>query len=580
MVRLPAARYGTRAEPPGEMMEQITTLSALERLHNSLAIYLPRQITDSGSPDLGAYVDPEWELPSPTHTATSALLGSCALLSFAAMTNIDRPIDYSPVSMLERAVLAADYLLAVQLDNGRIDNRRSNYNAGSAAAFICQQLCGVIELCGPAADTHDLWGTLLERIERFVRKAVPGILSGGFHTPNHRWVIAMALAQAAEIFPDMEEAIKPGLESYLAELPDVDMEGAWMERSVGIYDAACDRAMLILNEKRGYKAGLDAARANLDFNLYLLHADHTAETGLSYRQDAGSSTVPVSLCPCYLQCAALDPNPIFTAAAGMLWSHEEEFKLPHLFWTAYTLLKYGDPGETTAGLPDNYSRFFPNNGLWRVRRDLMSLSVFGNTGRLIRLRFGEAELLSLSIAQSYFGVGDFKADSFLVEENEAILLSENRRNPHRPGFDMPLGVPVPPADWEGARGRREIVQMPLPKSELRIKDTGDGLDLVYRTTVGWDGVVAQVAFDFPPGGTWETADTRVRPMAGQSIFLKQGTGRMRYGCDVIEIGPGSYAGAFDYSRGTESQGNQRIVFTFSTPVDHRFSIRAYRGLPA
>ena len=56
---------------------------------------------------------------------------------------------------------------------------------------------------------------LLDKIEQFIRRAVPGMMDGGFHTPNHRWVIAAALSQAARLFPDLD--VRRAVDVYLAE---------------------------------------------------------------------------------------------------------------------------------------------------------------------------------------------------------------------------------------------------------------------------------------------------------------------------------------------------------------------------
>ncbi len=56
---------------------------------------------------------------------------------------------------------------------------------------------------------------LLGKIEQFIRRAVPGMMDGGFHTPNHRWVIAAALSQAARLFPDLD--VRRTVDAYLAE---------------------------------------------------------------------------------------------------------------------------------------------------------------------------------------------------------------------------------------------------------------------------------------------------------------------------------------------------------------------------
>ncbi|MBN2389639.1 MAG: hypothetical protein JXR84_02870, partial [Anaerolineae bacterium] len=94
-----------------------------------------------------------------------------------------------------------------------------------------------------------------------------------------------------------------------------------------------------------------------------------------------------------------------------------------------------------------------------------------------------------------------------------------------------------------------------------------------------DGVAAQVAFDFPPGGVWETDDTATRPQVGQVLFLKQSYGTMRYGHDVICIGPGAHAHGMWAMRDAElAPDHVRVLLTFLTPVDVTLHVRVSQGL--
>jgi hypothetical protein len=164
-----------------------------------------------------------------------------------------------------------------------------------------------------------------------------------------------------------------------------------------------------------------------------------------------------------------------------------------------------------------------------------------------------------------------------------VLWSEGRRRPRRPGYEMPLGRPVPPERWEEMIPERELRRLPPLFSLLEAgeasDDRGQGFDLHYQTLDGLDRVTVQIALDFPPGGIWETADTRTKPAAGQALFLKQGYGAMRYGNDMIEVGPGAAAhGMWQMREAEPAPSHVRVLLTFLTPVDCAFTIRACRGL--
>jgi len=314
--------------------------------------------------------------------------------------------------------------------------------------------------------------------------------------------------------------------------------------------------------------------------LRFLHADGTAETGLSRSQDYGPRTVPLGLAHCYLLYNVLRPTPVYVQAAQMLWERSSA-PAGHLLWLAYPLLKYGDPELTDAVLPDNFTLYMPLNGIWRTRRGLLSASAFRNTTRLFSLVYGKAELSSVKISQTYFGhnTGRFISDDVTATEDGVILRSEGRSNPRRPGYELPLGYPVPPERWVVMLEERDLHRLPPPLSTLTIREVDGGFDLRYQILDGLDGVAAQMAFDFPPGGAWETDDTATRPQAGQVLFLKQGYGMMRYGHDVIRIGPGAYAHGMWAMRDAElAPDHVRVLLTFMTPVDVTIQIRVHQGL--
>ncbi len=526
------------------------------------------QITTPDHPDAGALVNPDYDLAD--NKLTSAFITACAYMNLFPAT--------ADESLLQRADLAADYLLKAQRPTGNIDLLSVNYDSSPDTGFTVQQLCTVVELARSAQVNTGVWQSLLGKIERFIRQAIPGILSGGFHTPNHRWVMVSALVQARSLYPDLEVAAV--VNAYLAEGFDIDDEGLFLERSIGVYDAVNTRSLLLIAAHWPCPSALDAVTRNLEFNLHMLHADGTAETGLSRRQDYGVRTVPLGIAHAYLLSHAAQPNPRFVAAAQTLWRHSQQAGEWQL-WLAYPLLKYGDPLPSPAALPESFSRFFPGNAIWRVRRDRLSASFFGGVTRLCTLIHGAAELTSLKLSATYFGgpCGRFTADEFTVVENTATLLWTGLNRPRRPGYELPLGKPVPPDQWDALLPERELRRVPPLHTLLTVQEVDGGFDLHVQTLDGLDGVALQLAFDFSPGGVWESADTRLAPQPGQVVFLKQGWGEMRYGNDAIRLGPGAYGhGMFAMREAEPAPGHVRVLLTFRTPLTYSLTLRAYRGL--
>ncbi len=538
------------------------------------------QILDPAHPDAGAIINPGCGCAD--NKSTSDFVTKAAYLLLASATD--------DADLLARMDAAAAYLLSAQRPSGNIDLPAVNIDSAPDTGFTVQQLCTILELTRRDGRTGTSWQPVLAKLERFIRRAVDGMKIGGFHTPNHRWVICAALAQAKTLFPDLDVA--EVMERYLAEGYDIDSEGAFIERSVGVYDAVNDRSLLFIHENRDSPAALaavalEAVALNLDFCLHLLHADGTAETGLSRRQDYGTRAVAAGLVHCYLLHNHFAPTARSVAAAHWLWDASAAGE--NLAWTVYALLKCGDPPppQTAAdALPTSYSRHFHRNGIWRIRRQRLSASIFQDATRLLSLVHGQAELTSLKISQTYFGrtSGHFYGDELTVANGSGLLTSRGLRHPRRPGYEQPLGCPVSPEEWNASFARRELYKLPAAHSTLAISEAGGGLDFHYRNVQSVDKVAVQMAFDFPPGGVWETDDTRTLPVAGQPIFLKRGFGQMRYGSDVIRIERGASAPVPEPHfmwpmRDAESAPDHvRVLLTFWTPVDVHFQIRAFQGL--
>jgi hypothetical protein len=558
-------------------MPPLTLANLLAELAREVENEFLQQVTDEDSPIYGAFLDYRGRIESAGHGGTTRFLVSCGYLVLARLTH---PAIAPPApdtdTLLFRMSIAADSMLRAQRDTGLIDLRSTNYDSSPDTGFALQLLCAFTDL----ARSHTPLAPVLDKIEQFIRRAVPGVMTGGFHTPNHRWVIVGALAYVATLFPDIDT--RETVRAYVAEGFDVDMEGTYLERSVGVYDAVTNRSLLLFadhwDDKDDIRAAHEAVRANLTFNLHLLHADGTAETGLSRRQDYGTRAVPTPLIAPYLHAGSLFNNPLFVRAAQWLWAQSREGERRNLAWQVYTLLKFGEPEPSSADLPRSYIKHYPINRVWRVRREDLSATVFGGVTRLMTLIYGTAELTSIKISQTYFGVGRFVGDTLRVEGNTAVLRSEGTQKPHRPGYELPFGKPVPRDRWEEINALRDYKPLPPATSELAISAVDGGFDLHYRTLDGLDQVAAQIAFDFPAGGLWETEDTAFVTRPGQVIFLKRGQGRMYFGNDVIELGLGANAHMYQQMRSSEPVEAEyaRVLFTFVTPVDHAFALRVRR----
>lgn len=545
---------------PFELQSVLRLLSA--RLNDTLS----RQDLNPSSTTYGGWINPAHGLDE-QGSAPSVLGGVWGVLWAWLEHKIPPPIEQE--RLLKQAQAAAEYSLQMQNEMGLFDLRSCNYSSSPDVAFAVHRLGLGMLLVKPLMDQLPAWQSLYEQCETFIRYAVKGIQIGGFHTPNHRWVICGALSIAKQLLPDLD--VEETIQSYLAEGIDVDGDGAYTEHSTGVYDAICNLCLLLTAEF-GHPDRLPAIKKNLGFNLHMIDANGEAETGLSLRQDHGQRPVPLDLGAAYLYYNTFENMPDFLQMAKVIWQGKQHPGIIDLLWLAYAFhRKAVETAAVSSQLPD-FSCFFPHNRFWRIRQNAFSATAFAENQPLLTANHGKAHLKALSISQSYFGVGRFFAEEITPAGEGIVLISHGEGHAlHRPGYDLPLGKEI--SEFYTTRQEREWRPLPPARSQLSVQPAPNGLKLRYRTLENYPNVLAQIAFDFLPGGMWECEGSCFQPTAGQVIFLRKGFGTMRYGSDSLSVGPGADMHRYWEMRDTPPAPNLvRVVIPLMTPVDHEFRI--------
>ncbi|NUO45587.1 MAG: hypothetical protein HOV82_26570 [Streptomyces sp.] len=192
----------------------------------------------------------------------------------------------SPDSTLygsERAVAAAlthlRALRAVQTPSGLFAGG-DNVQSPPDSAFTVNDVCDAYVLAADAGpELEEVKGALAE----IAGAAAESLLTGGVHTPNHRWELSAALARLHRSFPD--DRLRVRAEEWLAEGVDIDTEGLYSERSAVYASIVTNPALLVLAEVLGRGDLLDTVARNLTATLDLIRPDGTVETVHSRRQD-------------------------------------------------------------------------------------------------------------------------------------------------------------------------------------------------------------------------------------------------------------------------------------------------------
>lgn len=554
------------------MPRELTAESIHDLLADALEDAVARQATAEDDPRRGGVVNLESSLP--TARATGQFLTAClyqAARNPSALTE-DR---------LRRMLEAVRFLRRVQRTTGRFDEPDCNIDSGPVTAFLLQQLLPALRATPPEVDS-DLEPMLAE-LRPVIERGMTGMLDGGFHTPNHRWVWASALAQTAA-FLDIETPAVLG--DILAEGIDIDADGAYLERSIETYDAVTDLSLLLLDEHVDWPDALPAVRRNLDFDTYLLHANGTVETCLS-RRWGGLNKAPLTLAAAALAAADVLGEGRYAALARTFWQAGTPGSLGPLAWLAWAATRHPRSLKMEGELPACYTRWFTANGLWRHRQGRTDASILSRSPDVLTFRHGGAQLARMTIRFSYFGAaGDFVGVPAAPPDEEGIVLDfDGLQMPRRPGYEMPLGRPVAPADWDGSLELRQQRQVDPQAAELTVRPVEAGVQFHLANASGLEGVPAQIALDFPPSGRWRSACDIFEPAPGQSIVLLGGSASMHYGVDAIHIDthrpatePRARLHTWPAMRDSSPVGDLvRVVIPLVTPVDIRATLTGHTG---
>lgn len=550
---------------------------------------IARQIDDASHPDEGGFLGPD-RLAGPNQISSATTYGYAYLLPESAYCG-----DLDLVARIERA---AAWGRRVRTPAGRFDLLATNFDSSPDTGFTVQALAPVVRAARLAAAAGDDGARRIEEaLGELIRTAAPGMVSGGFHTPNHRWVLVSALSMAVELYPDLQAQVNPTIEAYLAETIDVNADGEFIERSTSVYNAVVDRALRLAAESLNRWELLDPVRANLEMSFHLMHADATVVTSISSRQDRGARVVPAGLADSYYTVARRDSNGRFAAMADWLLARSgggstwdlEPF-LTHPEWR--------DDDIPRAPVPTSYRRYFPVARLWRVRRGQTSATLAEGLDTPFSLRHGAAELSAVRVSSTYFATGRFVGTAMApIHGDRGASLHHAGANPLYPekAYDRPIywlpigdGTRVDAANWQEVRGRRQTYELPPMAIDLDVQEVplqevsadadqaGDGttFDLRVRTTGGVDGVPVQIELLFEPGGTIEVQGALLQAQAGTTMFLTSGEAVFRVGSDEITIGPGACAHTtWKMHNSPDAPETFRLLVTLLSPVDHTLRLR-------
>lgn len=448
------------------------------------------------------------------------------------------------VEPLERA---AAYLLRAQHDDGTIDLVSTNFHSPPDTAFVLEPLTAAATILRQAP-----WAPLLPlraQLDAFIVKAGAALVTGGVHTPNHRWVVAAALARVHSLHPDARYVAR--IDQWLAETIDIDPDGQYTERSTTVYSPVVDRALLTVARLADRPALLDPVRRNLEMTLYYVHPDGEVVTEASRRQDRYQRGSMSRYYYSYRWLALAEGNGRFAAMAKQI----EQTAREHLVTDLPAFLEepaIQRPLPEGTPLPTDYARVFTHSSLARIRRGSLSVTVLADNPTILSLRRGTAALEALRVASAFFGKGQFVGERLAVT-GQRYRLEQALQGPYfQPLSPQQIAagdhVRMAPNGTlrSDSRALRAQSNVQHQRSVVEVDESGGRVEVTISIG-GTDGVPVAVELAFRHGGRLEG----VEPVASvpDAFLLASGTGRYVAGPDTITFGPGRAEHAWTQVRG-------------------------------
>ncbi|PQP83963.1 hypothetical protein C0Q44_04870 [Paenibacillus sp. PCH8] len=557
---------------------------------------ISRQMLDPESRYYGGTIDPFTGVAWVNHT-TGTPTDMCYW--GAAISNPDS-IYYRDEALLNRLLLATEYVLRQQHEDGSISPGWTNYHSPPDTAFVVVGYSQLYQLL-----MQQEWEPLqpvLNNMRLFLERTIPTMLTGGCHTPNHRWVLCAALGFLHDIF-GVEEAVQRA-EQWLAEGMDITPDGEWTERSNGIYNAVSDIMLIHAARLLHRPELLEPVRLNLRMMVYLVHPTGEIVTDYSGRQDLGSIHDLSSYYLPYAILAKIDGDSIF---AGMATWADSTLTDPGVCSVNALVRLLLEPDlQQTSGtkdaLPENYeimlnehfvrdeylgqmesaghhgrithSRMHTDFGapVARIRKGETSVTVMTEVPPFFALRHGKVRLLAVQLA-SYFNPGYIPMQQMTKLPEGYQLTGEQKK-----GYYGPIPTELLPESAASAISPWYL--LPHQSRQLTHEQIFRVGAEVLQTETGWtmhltgkepEDMMMQLSFVFGSEGEL-TCEDAIETSDGH-ILWKSGTLRYACGEDWLEI----TGGELGHLAATVREANlpekcKVVLVNFMTPFDKTIQI--------
>lgn len=511
----------------------------------------------------------------------------------ASMCNSESGFYKSEI-LVEKINEVTEILLKAQYSDGTLD-AGGNRQSPPDTAFILEYICPAAAILKNNKQ-KDLEG-LKDKLKKFILNAGEAMITGGIHTPNHRWVICAALANIHSLFPDTRYIRR--IDEWLAEGIYMNQDGHYAERS-GIYSAVIDKALITMARLLNRPQLLDIVNKNLTTYFYYTEPNGDLVTVDSKRQDQFMDLKVTNFYLQYRYMAIRTKNPMFVYMTKLIES------LPNFaadilpgslaFFMENEELRKQIPVEEA--IANDFEKFFALSNLVRIRRGKVSLTLFGGNDKPVMIvsgrssnpnflmyRKGDAILKYMRLSTSFFRMGYFSSEGIIKEGNKYILKETKEADYYQPlaeefrkkDGDYKLSESPDGRFWNKMDfDSRVKSNVKTQTTIIEITENNGALSLDFKVD-GPPNVEVTIEMCFKEGSnvTGAVLDEK------KNYFLKSGNGELSMGADTIRFGPGKCehlnvenldSEEYTYHQGSLRTNGEHVYITGFTPFHHKMVI--------
>lgn len=501
---------------------------------------------------------------------------------------------YKSKVLVEKLNQFIDFLLKEQYADGTLD-AGGNRQSPPDTAFILEYICPAASILkeNKQADLVHF----KDKLKKFILNAGEAMITGGVHTPNHRWVICAALANINSLYPDVRYVRR--IDEWLAEGIYRNKDGHYAERS-GIYSAVIDKALITMARLLNRPQLLDIVNKNLTTYFYYTEPNGDLVTVDSKRQDQFMELKVTKFYLQYRYMAIQTNNEMFAYIVNKIENLPEfanEILSDSLaFFMENEVLQKQISVE--AKVADDFEKFFILSNLARIKRGKTSITLFGGNDKPLQIvsgrssnpnflmyRKGNSILKYVRLSTSFFRMGYFSSDGIVKEGNKYILTETKEAD-----YYQPLAEEFRKADGdyklsESSDGRfwnkmdfdsRTKSNVKKQITIIEITENNGAISLDFKVD-GPPNIEVTIEMCFKEGSniTGTTSDEK------DNKFLKSGFGVLSTDQDEIKFGPGKCehlnvenldSEEYTYHQGSLRTNGEHVYITGFTPFYHKMTI--------